>query len=144
MKRFGIWNLRFICNLVLGICDSRQQSQRQSRGTLTPAMRDRHGPSKIPPCGEGPGFLGQSKICYRPCSARLKNLPASMECALEEISNYATTSKRLIPPGTLFIRILVEISSSSRFTWEITPTILPFFFKFLSVETTLYRVSSSR
>jgi hypothetical protein len=43
-NRFEIWNLRFICNLVLGICDLRHQTPRQSRGSLTPAIRDRHGP----------------------------------------------------------------------------------------------------
>jgi len=61
LNRFGIWSLRFIWDLVLGICDFRHQTPRQSRKTLTPAMRDRLGPSKIPPCGEGPGFSGQNK-----------------------------------------------------------------------------------
>ena len=64
LKRFGIWNLRFICNLVLGIFDLRHQTPRQSRGTLTPAIRDRHGPSKIPPCGERPAFY--DKLNTRP------------------------------------------------------------------------------
>jgi hypothetical protein len=31
---FVFWNLRFICNLVLGICDLRHQIPRQSRRTL--------------------------------------------------------------------------------------------------------------
>ena len=48
------WNLKFICNLVLGICDFRHKIPRQSRLSLTPAMRDRHGPLKIPPCGATP------------------------------------------------------------------------------------------
>jgi len=38
-----------------------QQFFRQSRITLTPAMRDRLGPSKIPLRGVGPGFSGQNK-----------------------------------------------------------------------------------
>ena len=58
---FVIWNLRFIYNLVLGICDFSHKTPRRSRKTLTPAIRDRHGPSKIPHCGEGPGFSGQNK-----------------------------------------------------------------------------------
>jgi hypothetical protein len=44
---FEIWNLRFICNLVLGICDLRHQTPRQSRRTLA--------------WPKGPGFLGQNK-----------------------------------------------------------------------------------
>ena len=32
------WNLRFICNLVLGICDFRYKTQRQSHLSLTSAM----------------------------------------------------------------------------------------------------------
>jgi len=59
----------FICNLparrsfggVLGICDFRHQTPRQSRRTLAPAMRDGLGPSKIPFRGEGPGFSGQNE-----------------------------------------------------------------------------------
>ncbi|MDH3723903.1 MAG: hypothetical protein OER74_20575 [Desulfobacteraceae bacterium] len=39
-----------------------QRFFRQSQRTLTPATRDRQGPSNIPPCGEGPGFSGQNKI----------------------------------------------------------------------------------
>ena len=49
-----------ICNL-FGICDFRHKTPRQSHLSLTPAMRDRHGPSKIPLRGEGPGFSGQNK-----------------------------------------------------------------------------------
>jgi len=53
--KFAIWNLRFICNLparrsfggVLGICDLRHQTSRQSRRTLT--------------WPKGPGFSGQNK-----------------------------------------------------------------------------------
>jgi hypothetical protein len=66
LNRFGIYNLRFIWNLVLGICDFIQQTPRQSRITLTPAMRDRLGPSKIPFRGEGPGFSGQNKNMHYP------------------------------------------------------------------------------
>jgi hypothetical protein len=47
LNRFGIWNLRFICYLVLGICDLRHQTPRQSRRTLT--------------WPKGPGFSGQNK-----------------------------------------------------------------------------------
>jgi hypothetical protein len=49
---FAIWNLRFICNLVLGICDLRHQTPRQSRRTLT--------------WPKGPGFSGQNKIACLP------------------------------------------------------------------------------
>jgi len=38
------WNFKFICNLVLGICDFRHKTPRQSQTSLTPAMRDRLGP----------------------------------------------------------------------------------------------------
>jgi hypothetical protein len=33
--KFGIWNLRFIWNLVLGICDFRNKTPRQSHLSLT-------------------------------------------------------------------------------------------------------------
>jgi len=46
---------------VLGICDFRHKTPRQSHLSLTPAKRDRLGPSKIPLRGEGPGFSGQNK-----------------------------------------------------------------------------------
>jgi hypothetical protein len=35
LNLFGIWNLRFICNLVLGICDFRNKTPRQSHLSLT-------------------------------------------------------------------------------------------------------------
>jgi hypothetical protein len=38
-----------------------QRFFRQSRGTLTPAMRERQGPLKIPPRCEGPDFSVQNK-----------------------------------------------------------------------------------
>ena len=38
------WDLRFICNLVLGICDFGHKTPGQSHLSLTPAIRDRHGP----------------------------------------------------------------------------------------------------
>jgi hypothetical protein len=44
---FGIWNLRFIWNLVLGICDFRHKTLRQSHLSLT--------------WPKGPGFSGQNK-----------------------------------------------------------------------------------
>jgi hypothetical protein len=48
LNRFGIWNLRFICNLVLGICDLRHKTPRQNHLSLT--------------WPKGPGFSGQNKI----------------------------------------------------------------------------------
>lgn len=54
------------------------------------------------------------------------------------VKNYAATSKRLTPPEILLIRILVGISLSSRFTWEIIPTILPVVYRFFSVDIVLY------
>jgi hypothetical protein len=70
--KFSAWNLLFICDLlarrlfggVLGICDFKHKTPRQSQISLTPAMRDRLGPSKIPLCGGGPGFLGHNKFAY--------------------------------------------------------------------------------
>jgi len=53
LNRFGICSLKFIWNLVLGICDFRYKTPRQSH---IPAMRDRLGPSKTLHCGEGAGF----------------------------------------------------------------------------------------
>jgi hypothetical protein len=50
LNRFVICNLRFIWNLVLGICDLRHQTPMQSRRTLT--------------WPKGPGFSGQNKIGY--------------------------------------------------------------------------------
>ncbi|OEU69039.1 MAG: hypothetical protein BA867_10340 [Desulfobacterales bacterium S5133MH16] len=47
LNRFGICNLRFICNLVLGICDLRHQTPRQSWKTLA--------------WPKGPGFSWQNK-----------------------------------------------------------------------------------
>jgi len=47
LNRFGIWILRFIWKLVLGICCLRHQTPRQSRRTLT--------------WPKGPGFSGQNK-----------------------------------------------------------------------------------
>jgi hypothetical protein len=41
--RVEYWNLRFICNLVLGIYDFRHKISRQSHLSLTPARRDRLG-----------------------------------------------------------------------------------------------------
>ena len=38
--RVEYWNLRFICNLVLGICDFRHKTPRQSHLSLTSAMRE--------------------------------------------------------------------------------------------------------
>jgi hypothetical protein len=52
LNRFGIYNLRFIWNLVLGICDFIQQTPRQSRITLT--------------WPKGPGFSGQNKNMHYP------------------------------------------------------------------------------
>jgi hypothetical protein len=46
--RVEYWNLRFICNLVLGICDFRHQTPRQSRISLT--------------WPKGPGFSRQNKV----------------------------------------------------------------------------------
>jgi len=46
MSRLGMflvieyWNLRFICNLVLEICDFRHKTPKQSHLSLTPAERD--------------------------------------------------------------------------------------------------------
>ncbi len=56
------WNLRFICNLVLGICTFRHKNPRQSHLSLTPAMRDRLGPSKIPLRVREPGFQWKNKF----------------------------------------------------------------------------------
>jgi hypothetical protein len=47
LNRFVICNLRFIWNLVLGICDLRHQTPMQRRRTLT--------------WPKGPGFSGQNK-----------------------------------------------------------------------------------
>jgi hypothetical protein len=47
---------------VLGIYDFRYKTPRQSQISLTPARRDRLGPSKIPPGGGGPGFSGLNKL----------------------------------------------------------------------------------
>ncbi len=82
---FVIWNLWFIWNLVLEIwnlfviwclefviLDTKLQGR---AGELwPPAMRDRHGPSKIPHCGEGPGFSGQNKL-ERGHSPKYEGLP---------------------------------------------------------------------
>ncbi len=58
----GYWNLRFICNLVLGICIFRHKAPRQSHLSLTPAMRDlrRSQPPAHRAYGPegGPGFSG--------------------------------------------------------------------------------------
>jgi len=43
------WNLKFICNLVLGICDFRHKTPRQSQISLT--------------WPEGPGFSELNKLC---------------------------------------------------------------------------------
>jgi hypothetical protein len=53
---FVIWNLRFICNLVLGICDFRHKTPRQSRRTLT--------------WPKGPDFSGQNKKTSRLSTGR--------------------------------------------------------------------------
>ncbi len=42
--RFGACSLELVCFLVLGICDFRHKTPRQSQISLTPAMRDRLGP----------------------------------------------------------------------------------------------------
>jgi hypothetical protein len=47
-----VWNWRFICNLVLGICDFRHKTPRQSQISLT--------------WPKGPGFLGQNNFPLDP------------------------------------------------------------------------------
>jgi hypothetical protein len=42
--------------LVLGICDFRHKTPRQRYLSLTPALQDRHGASKIPHSDRGPSF----------------------------------------------------------------------------------------
>jgi hypothetical protein len=49
---FAVWNLRFICNLVLGICDFRHKTPRQGHLSLT--------------WPKEPGFSGQNKRAISP------------------------------------------------------------------------------
>ena len=44
------WNLKFICNLVLGICDFKHKTPRQSHQSLT--------------CPKGPGFQYKIKHIF--------------------------------------------------------------------------------